>query len=114
MLYQLSHVRNAHDNLATGAATGNLSAALVGRPEVHTQDQEAVLDGARRVAEHGEVTEIHLRLAYELRPFLARDRRQRALLHRMRTLLEARDHRVDVEGVSHAPTVPAGRGGHPR
>ena len=53
------------------------------------------------VADDGEVLEVHLGLFDEPLALLASDRGQRPALHRRRPLLEAADHGVDVEGVSH-------------
>ena len=57
------------------------------------------------VADDGEVHEVLLRLVEEARALFAADGRQGAALHGGGTLAEAGEHRVDVEGLSHARTV---------
>ena len=87
MLYQLSHIRIGIDNLAvespdrTTRPTANAS-ALIGRPEVDAERQDAVLDRRFGVPDDREVLEVELRLLEERLSFLAGDGRERALLHR--------------------------------
>ena len=53
------------------------------------------------VADDGEVLEVALGLLHEPLSLRAGDRRKRPFAHRVGTLAEAGDHRVDVELVGH-------------
>ena len=83
--------------------------ALIRRTQVHPQHAEAVLDAADGIAQHGEVSEVGLRLAHEVRTLVARHRWQRALPHGVSTLTETGGHRVDIESIGHVHHRTGGR-----
>jgi hypothetical protein len=85
------------------------SVALVGGAQVDAQDEDAVLDGGRRVADDGEVHEVLLRLLEEAATLFATDGRQRPPFHGGGPLAEAGEHRVDIKAVCHGRTVPGRR-----
>src|SRR4051794_1527096 len=109
MLYQLSHIRRLRVKFSkdsSGPDNDFGSSALVRRPQVDAQNEDAILDRSDRVTDDRVVLEVGVRLRNERLPFFTSDGRKWALLHRCRTLSEPGNHLVDVKR-SHAATVSA-------
>ena len=117
MLYQLSHIRRLRSNFSkaiAGSDTGiperyrRAWSALVGWAEIDAEDQDAVLDRARRIADDGEVLEVDVGLAQERLTLGAGHRRQWTFLDRGGSLTEPGEHLIDIES-SHGGNGTAGR-----
>ena len=74
-----------------------ISGALIGRTQVHSQSQVPFFQTGLGVADHGEILEIELGLLNETLPFRPRNWRKRTTFHRRSTLDESGEHVLRFE-----------------
>ena len=106
MLYQLSHVRrDAHPSKVGPSGKKRDGTSARWGPEVDGEREDTVVERGARITDDGEILEVELGLLDESGPFLPGDRRKGAILDRVGAITEPLEHCIEVESVSHVPTL---------
>jgi len=77
------------------------------RTQIDAENEHAIVDGCGRVAHHGEILKVELRLTQKERAFLATNGWKLTPLHRCCSLAESFDHCIEIKSVSHDHTLRA-------
>jgi len=106
MLYQLSHVRREVHPSKIGDSDKKRAGSSVCRgPKIDREREYPVVECRRRIADDCEILEVELGLLDESSPFLTSNRRKGSILDRVGAITEPQEHCVEVECVSHGPTL---------